>query len=139
MTPKNKLKSLFKQEKIFKQMLFAAIFTVGSFMSSYGQTIKGVVTSESGSLPTANIIGKTFNNSAISDLEGAFTLTANAEGEATIEISYIGFETKSITLNLVKGINDLGIIQLTPDGKRRVTSQEWYGSRGQAGLRYDIF
>jgi len=24
------------------------------------------------------------------------------------------------------------------DNKRRVTSQEWYGSRGQAGIRFDI-
>ncbi|MEN2416246.1 TonB-dependent receptor [Flavobacterium mesophilum] len=116
MTPKIKLKSLFKKEKLFKKMLFATIFTVGSFISSNAQTIKGVVTSESGSLPTANIVGKTFNDSAISDLEGSFTLTATALGEATIEISYLGFETKSITITLVKGINDLGIIQLTPDG-----------------------
>ncbi|MBW1656014.1 TonB-dependent receptor [Flavobacterium plurextorum] len=116
MTPKIILKSLFKQEKIFKKILFTAVFSVCSLASNYAQTIKGVVTSDAGTLPTANIAGKTFNNSAISDLQGAFTLTAPSEGEVTIEISYIGFETKSITVTLVKGINDLGLIQMSPDG-----------------------
>lgn len=116
MTPKIKLKSLFNQEKIFKKILFSVLFTIGSFISSYAQTIKGVITSESGSLPTANVVGKTFNNATVSDLDGSFTLTAPAEGDATIEISYIGFETKSINLNLKKGINDIGLILLTADG-----------------------
>lgn len=116
MTPKIILKSLFKREKAVKKALSIAVFTILSIMPAHAQTIKGIVTSDAGSLPTANIIGKTFNNSAISDLQGAFTLTAPTEGEVVIEISYIGFETKSIKLTLVKGINDLGLIQMSPDG-----------------------
>ncbi|MEN2399103.1 TonB-dependent receptor [Flavobacterium sp. MC2016-06] len=108
-------KSWFKQEQVFKKILLVVLFSAGSFTTVKAQTIKGIVTSDAGTLPTANIAGKTFSNSTISDLEGAFTLTAPEIGEVTIEISYLGFETKSITLTLVKGINDIGLIHMGPD------------------------
>lgn len=113
---KTYLQSRHKTKQVFKKILFSALFAAGFIAPANAQTIKGIVTSDTGTLPTANIVGKTFQNSTISDLQGAFTITATAIGEATIEISYIGFETKSITVNLVKGINDLGYIQMSPDG-----------------------
>ncbi|MBL0738720.1 TonB-dependent receptor [Flavobacterium sp. GN10] len=116
MTPKFILKLLFRKEKIFQKVFFAAVFTLFATTAGNAQTIKGVITSDAGTLPTANVIGKTFNNSAVSDLQGAFTLTAPTTGDAVIEISYIGFETKSINIKLVNGITDLGFIQMVPDG-----------------------
>ncbi|MDP5201893.1 TonB-dependent receptor [Flavobacterium sp. DG2-3] len=113
---KNSCKFKLNQKQVFKKILFTLLLTTGAILSGNAQTIKGIVTSDTGTLPTANITGKSFQNSTISDIQGAFTLTAPLIGEVTIEISYIGFETKSITLNLVKGINDIGLIQMSPDG-----------------------
>lgn len=109
------LKSCLRQEQIIKKILFVVLFGSSVFLTTNAQTIKGVVTSDVGTLPTANIVGKSFANSVVSDLDGAFTITAPTAGEAVIEISYIGFETKTITLQLTNGINDIGLVQMSPD------------------------
>jgi TonB-dependent receptor len=88
-----------------------------SVFPAMAQTIKGIIVSDAGTLPGANIVGKTFKNTAVSDLSGAFSFAAPETGSVIIEISYMGYETKSITLNLVKGVNDIGLVQMAPDAK----------------------
>ena len=39
----------------------------------------------------------------------------------------------------LNNLSDSPVKMYMGNDKRRITSQEWYGSRGQAGLRYDIF
>ncbi|KQR67746.1 TonB-dependent receptor [Pedobacter sp. Leaf176] len=87
-------------------------------LPAFSQTIKGTIVSEAGSLPGANINGKTFKRAASSDLQGVFTLLAPDTGSVTIEISYIGYASKTVTLKLTGGINDIGLITMVPDTKR---------------------
>lgn len=98
--------------------VIAAIALAFVTLPAFSQTIKGVIVSEAGSLPGANINGKTFKRAASSDLQGVFTILAPDTGLVTIEISYIGYASKSIAIKLNKGINDLGLITMSPDTKR---------------------
>ncbi len=56
--------------------------------------------------------GISFEQGTASDLEGVFTLNAPATGKAKIVISYMGFSPKELELDLQKGVNDLGNIEM---------------------------
>lgn len=87
---------------------------------SFSQTIKGSINSESGLLPGATVEGISFKQGASSDLNGSFTINAPDTGAAEIAISYIGYNKKIIKLQLTKGINDLGVIEMLPDTKGKL-------------------
>jgi TonB-dependent receptor len=76
------------------------------------QNIKGTVRSKDGNLPGATIRGLTFKNSSSSDLNGTFTILAPGEGKHKISISYMGYASREVEINVVGGINDLGNIEL---------------------------
>ncbi|MFA6060468.1 MAG: TonB-dependent receptor [Taibaiella sp.] len=80
-----------------------------------GQTIKGIISGESGTLPGATINAVSFSQGTASDLEGDFSLMAQDTGMVKISISYMGYKTKEMELQVKKGINDLGIIILEAD------------------------
>ncbi|WP_377974024.1 SusC/RagA family TonB-linked outer membrane protein [Arenibacter antarcticus] len=66
--------------------------------------ISGMVLDEVGvPLPGASIIEKGTTNGTQSDFDGSFSLSVTDE-KATIQISYIGFETKEISVNGQKNI-----------------------------------
>ncbi|MBK0370061.1 TonB-dependent receptor [Flavobacterium sp. SE-1-e] len=88
------------------------LFAVGCQTSVSAQTIKGVITSDVGTLPGANVLGVNFPNTAVSDFDGSFTVAASQAGQATIEISYIGFAKKVLNLDVKNGINDIGQVKL---------------------------
>ena len=90
-------------------VLLPFIFTTGSIMA---QTIKGTIISRDGNLPGASVKGLTFKSGTSTDLNGAFSLNAPVTGKTLISVSYIGYLTRQIEINLVKGINDLGNIEL---------------------------
>jgi hypothetical protein len=65
-------------------------------------------------LPGANVIEVRTSNGTSSDFDGKFTLNVNSL-TGTINISYVGFESKNITYDVTNGNQDLGIINLNLD------------------------
>lgn len=86
----------------------------------FAQTIKGTITSKEGNLPGASIQGVSFKQGASSDLNGSFTIDAGSEGLVKISVSYIGYATRELELEVKKGVNDFGNIVLSPDNKSAI-------------------
>ncbi|WP_315823782.1 carboxypeptidase-like regulatory domain-containing protein [Paraflavitalea speifideaquila] len=87
---------------------------VGTVFSLEAQTIKGIVSGKDGQLPGATIQAPAIKRSASTDLNGAFTLSLPGAGKITITISYIGYETKTMDINVHDGVTNAGIIELSP-------------------------
>lgn len=101
-----------------KLKVFVGVFSFGiAALSANGQTIKGIISGDAGTLPGAVVNGVSFNQSSVTNLNGEFTLNAVDTGIVKIHVSYIGFKEQEIELQLVKGINNVGIIALKPDTK----------------------
>src|SRR5690606_26799472 len=69
--------------------------------SSYAQqtTVSGTVTDPSvETIPGVNILEKGTSNGAVTDLDGAFTLTASSP-DAVLVFSFVGFATQEVALN----------------------------------------
>lgn len=97
------------------QYVAITVLMAGASLPAFSQTIKGTVVSDAGTLPGATINGKTFKRAISSDLQGNFTLMAPDTGIVTIEFSYMGYQAKSLTLKLLKGVNDIGLVKMLPD------------------------
>lgn len=106
-------------------MILLMLFSTTSLLA---QVIKGTVTSKDGTLPGASIHGLTFKLSTSSDLNGEFTLNAQVAGKAKIAISYIGYTTKIIDLELNNGINSLGNIEMVAERKNSLSEVTISGS-----------
>lgn len=94
--------------------LLLATFASGIAFTANSQVIKGTVTSKEGSLPSATIVISKTTNGTVSDLDGGFTLNAQHLGKVTIAVTYAGYTTREIELDVKKGLNSLGIIELAP-------------------------
>ncbi len=70
-------------------------------MAAFAQNviIKGKVTDKSGEILIGAVV-KTANKTAISDVEGNYTISIKAEGTLVIECSYLGFQTIKKTLSV---------------------------------------
>ncbi|PKB18940.1 SusC/RagA family TonB-linked outer membrane protein [Flavobacterium sp. 5] len=87
--------------KIF--LIVMVIFTTQVTLAQV-KTIKGLVSDAKGiPLPSANISVKGESNSTSTDFDGSFTIEAKTG--ATLEISYLGYETKSVTVGESNTIN----------------------------------
>lgn len=86
--------------KYITKTLYIVCFVLAYFCvnTSYAQdliTLKGLVSDESGEpIIGANVLVKGSTNGTITDFDGRFTL--NVPKNSTLEISFIGYETKSI-------------------------------------------
>ncbi|WP_298417411.1 carboxypeptidase-like regulatory domain-containing protein [uncultured Kordia sp.] len=99
---------------IYNLFLVVAMFLVTSTAFSQGTITGTVVDSDLGPLPGASVIVKGTKNGTSTDFDGKFTLNVkNATG--TIEVSYVGFGTKTVTFNVTGGKKDLGTITLVSD------------------------
>lgn len=87
--------------------------------ATQAQTIKGVVSGKDGQLPGATVQSPATGQGTTTDLNGSFTLNARATGKIKIIVTYIGHESRTIELEVKKGLNDAGIIQLEPGGQIR--------------------
>ncbi|WP_046743257.1 TonB-dependent receptor [Kordia zhangzhouensis] len=90
-----------------------AMFLVTSVAFSQG-TVTGKVVDETGPLPGASIVVKGTTNGTSADIDGKFKLDVKS-ATGTIEVSYVGFGTKSVTFNVTRGTQDLGTITLVSD------------------------
>lgn len=79
-------------------------------------TITGtVIDSEmDGPLPGANVKIAGTNTGAITDFDGKFSLSAD-KSSGKLEISFVGYETKTVDFTISGGTQDLGRIVLSPD------------------------
>lgn len=78
----------------------------------HAQMIKGVVICEDGPLPGVAVYIKTLQQGTATDLDGQFSIQTRAEGIHELKMSYIGYQEKTIEVNIQQGINDLGTIEL---------------------------
>lgn len=60
-------------------------------------TVKGIVEDKDGSIIGANIIEKGTTNGVVTDFDGAFSISVDAN--ATLVISYLGYDTQEIAVN----------------------------------------
>ena len=87
---------------LFTQIALAQTGTItGSITDNYGNALVGV-----NALVTQTTIGSQ------SDFDGSFTLQKVPSGNHIIRLSYLGYKTKEITVNVNSGTNALGAIVL---------------------------
>ena len=97
-------------------LLVLGWFLPGAWQQVLGQStfvVSGVITAtdmgEMG-LPSVNVLEKGTFNGTVTDLDGAYTLTVSSP-EAVIEVSFIGYLTKSVEVNGRANVN----VELQPD------------------------
>ncbi len=93
-------------------MLLMTLFCgLGFFLGA--QTITGIVVDANSGDPLigATVIEKGTSNGTITDIDGAFEIEVTEAAEA-IQISYVGFESKSVDITGQSGTIDLGTISL---------------------------
>lgn len=78
---------------------------------SFAQQVKGIVVAKGGGpLPAAGVAAK--GVATQTDLNGGFTLLLTQTGKVSVSISYIGYATREVTLEVKPGVNDLGEIMM---------------------------
>ncbi len=91
-------------KRIFTSLLFCAV-TVFAFAQT--GTVSGTLTDGDTGEPVlgATVIIKGTSNGSISDFDGSFIINDVADGSQTIMISYIGYQTQEIAVEVSRGEN----------------------------------
>lgn len=106
--------------------LFKKINNTITVTKNQQEIIRGKVIDEDGlSLPGASVLEKGTNNSVVTDMDGNFTITTSTG--ATLEVSFIGFETVEVKANPAKELiitlalksNELNEVVVTALGIKR--------------------
>ncbi|MDT7828362.1 TonB-dependent receptor [Pricia sp. S334] len=91
------------QQILYPLSILLLLFT--QFITAQNQLITGMVTDENGTaLPGANIVEKGTTNGVTADFDGNFTIEVSTS-DAVLQISYVGFLTKEITVGNQSEIN----------------------------------
>ncbi|MDO4195524.1 MAG: TonB-dependent receptor [Prevotellaceae bacterium] len=108
---------------------------IGGFLPAFAQTIQSTGTIVDGTgepIIGATIIEVGTKNAAISDFDGNFTITTPAD--ATLEISYLGFETQSVkpgtNLNIVLSDESQQLSEIVVTGYQVQRKADLTGSVG---------
>lgn len=98
-----------------KQLLLFALL-LGSVAAFAQGTVTGTITDPDlgGGLLGANVVESGTNNGAVTDFDGNFSLTVSSDS-GTIEISYLGYETQTVSYTLSGGTASLGSVALVAD------------------------
>ena len=99
-----------------RKLLFLAMFFASATIFAQGTVTGKVIDSEmDGPLPGATVMVPGTNKGTTTNFDGEFTLSVD-KASGVIEISFIGYETKSIKFSVANGgTQDLGQIVLSPD------------------------
>ncbi|MBD1262106.1 SusC/RagA family TonB-linked outer membrane protein [Maribacter polysiphoniae] len=84
-----------------KLKLLLIVLFIGISSNAFAQAtpVSGVVVDDQGiALPGANVLEKGTTNGVVTDFDGNFTISVE-DANATLSVSYIGFETKEIKLD----------------------------------------
>ncbi len=92
--------------------ILACILCCTGVFGQTTNTLIGRVTDANSSLPGATVLLKGTNTGTATDLQGAFQLTNLPTGPATLVISYIGYDSQEMPVDIKAGLNDLTIIKL---------------------------
>ncbi|AVR44965.1 TonB-dependent receptor [Christiangramia fulva] len=98
-----------------RKLLLLAMFLASATIFAQGTVTGTVIDSGLDSpLPGANVKVVGTNTGAITDFDGKFSLNVN-QVSGKIEISFVGYKTKTIDFSVSGGTQDLGKIMLDPD------------------------
>lgn len=98
--------------KTFNTLFFVvAMFFATSVAFAQGTITGTVVDAESGPLPGASVVVKGTTNGTSTDFNGKFSLDVKS-ASGKIEVSFVGYDTKSVSFNVTGGTQDLGTINL---------------------------
>lgn len=89
------------KNKLLKKMIFFLLLLVGSVVSA--QTVTGAVSDANGPLPGASVVLKGTTTGTQTDFDGNYTI--NAESNATLIFSYVGFKTTELAVDGQSTIN----------------------------------
>jgi len=95
-----------------KKLILTISFLVGFFLLSFSQTtIKGKVTEAENGEPIigASVFIEGTTVGTITDFDGMFTFNSNLEGKRNLLISYIGYKTVSMEIDLATEEHDLNV------------------------------
>ncbi|MEM6321063.1 MAG: TonB-dependent receptor [Bacteroidota bacterium] len=86
-------------------LTFALFFACVSHVFGQSGTIKGVITdaNEGSTLPGATISIEGTTVGTVTDVDGVYILTGVPAGNQTISISFLGFETKTVAIDMQDG------------------------------------
>jgi len=95
-------------------LLLLMISTVTLFAQS---EVRGVIVDQSSkeSLIGASVVLKGTTKGTVSNVDGSFTLTAVPKGKNKLEVSYIGYVTQIVDINVGDNVLKLPTIELQPD------------------------
>ena len=99
-----------------RKIKIAAFFLMTSCGVLHAQNIKGtIVGSTNSTLPGASVSLVGDNIKTVTSLEGDFNILSPKLGEINLKIEYIGYKTKTYSIVVKEGTNDLGYIVLDPE------------------------
>ncbi|MCF6213903.1 MAG: TonB-dependent receptor [Flavobacteriaceae bacterium] len=102
-------------KKITKWLFVAIVLVTSTAMFSQGK-LTGVVKDNSGALPGASVVVKGTSVGTTTDFDGKFELNVNV-ASGTLEVSFLGYTTKSVSFSVSGGTVDLGTITLEADSE----------------------
>ncbi|MDO4191062.1 MAG: TonB-dependent receptor [Bacteroidales bacterium] len=89
---------------IFLPLLFIAALPAFADNEGSSAVIKGRVVDTNGEvLPGASIIVEGANQGTVSDVDGYYTLSKVDPGKRALVVSYVGYETQRVSVNLTQG------------------------------------
>ncbi len=86
---------------LLKSLLVFGAFICFGFLQA--QEVTGTISDANGPLPGASVVVKGTTNGTQTDFDGNYTI--NADSDATLVISYVGFKTKEVAVNGQTTIN----------------------------------
>lgn len=101
---------MYMNRKITYLLLFAWTLLSGSVI--YAQSVQGTVSDAMGPLPSASVVIKGTTISTVTNLDGAYTI--NADSDAVLVFSYVGYVSQEIPVNGNTEIN----VMLAEDNKK---------------------
>ncbi|WP_027077102.1 carboxypeptidase-like regulatory domain-containing protein, partial [Maribacter antarcticus] len=112
---------------LLKSLAFVGVFLCFGLLQA--QTINGTVSDATGPLPGANVLVKGTTNGTQTDFDGNYTIDANAE--ATLVFSYIGYKTAQVP---VSGQTNIDITLEEDASKLDEVVVTGYGSQAKKDL-----
>jgi TonB-dependent receptor len=111
-----KLLHMKRKNSLFKRTIKPWFLLVGlcGIVATHAQQITGTVTANGTNLPGASVVLNGQQVTAVSEINGLFTLYNNLLGPQKITLSYVGYEDKTIEIDIKAGINNIGIISMVP-------------------------
>jgi TonB-dependent receptor len=100
-------------ESVIKKSLFPLFACCTIFISAQKQIVTGIVSDNNQPLPGATVKITESSKIIITDIEGKFSVNDLKPGHYDVQISYIGYENKGLTIDLQsEQAMDLGVISM---------------------------